>query len=177
MTRVSALDGEAILPLADAKAHLRVKHTSEDALIAALRDAAVSHVERLSGIALAPGTWRWTMREFSGRVSLPIGPVTGLGDVKYFDADGTEQTYAGARLVDGSALPAANGSWPAAYGYAAVEFTAGLETADQAPELVAAAKLMLGHLYANAEAVSDRGLQEVPLGVSALIDTYRQVLV
>lgn len=178
ITRVTPLDGDTILPLADAKAHLRVSHTSEDSLIASLRDAAIGHVERVSGVALASGDWRWTLRGFPARVDLPMRPVTALGDVKYYDADGVEQTYADARLVDGAVLPAANGVFPTAYGFASIEFTAGLASSDEAPELTAAVKLLLGHFYANREAVVTGTIAtELPLSVNALIDTYRAVLV
>lgn len=178
LTRVTPLDGEAVLPLDDAKLHLRVTHDEEDSLIEALRDAAVSHVERVSGVALAPGTWRWTLSRFPSRIEIPVAPVTAVDDVTYLDADGASQTYADARLVDGAVYPAAGGSWPYAYGSVTVEFAAGLASPDAAPELIAAAKLMLGHLYSNREAVQvGQSPAELPLGVAALIDTYRKVLV
>jgi uncharacterized phiE125 gp8 family phage protein len=178
LTRVTPLDGDTILPLADAKAHLRVTHNDEDALIGQLRDAAIGHVERVSGVALAEGDWLWSARRFPPRVDLPMGPVSAVGDATYLDDSGVEQTYADARLVGSSAFPAVNGSWPTAYDYAAVEFTAGLASPDEAPELIAAAKLLLGHLYENREAVNVGNIAtELPLGVQALIDTYRAVLV
>lgn len=177
LTRVTPLDGEAILPLADAKAHLRVLHDDEDALIEQLRDAAISHVERVAGVALSEGDWRWARSFFTTPVDLSIGPVLALGEVAYTDGDGEAATYTGARLVGNAAHPAWGESWPSAYGYAAVTFTAGLASPDDAPELIAAVKLMLGHLYANREAVSDKAMQEVPLAVDALIQTHRKVLV
>ena len=76
LTRVTPLDGESILPLADAKAHLRVLHDDEDTMIGQLRDAAISHVERVSGVALAEGDWRWSRSIFTTPVALPIGPVS-----------------------------------------------------------------------------------------------------
>ena len=177
LTRVTPLAGETILPLADAKAHLRVTHDSENDLIASLRDAAVGYVERVSGVALSSGTWRWSVARFTSRIELPMAPVTDVGNVTYLDAEGAEQTYADARLVNGSAYPAAGGSWPTAYDSVTVEFTAGLASANEAPELLAAAKLLLGHLFEHREAVSGQTVNEVPLGVDALIQTYRKVLV
>jgi uncharacterized phiE125 gp8 family phage protein len=176
LTRLTPLDGEAILSLADAKAHLRVTHTDEDALIGSLRDAAVSHVERASGVALSSGNWRWTMRSFAARVDLPVRPVTALGTVSYLDASGAEQTYADARLVDGSVLPAADSSWPYAYGSATVEFTTGLTSPDDAPELIAAVKLTLTDLYENRSGATERPIHTNP-AVTALIDTHRVVMV
>lgn len=177
LTRLTPINGDAILSLADAKAHLRVLHDDEDTLISALRDAAISHVERVSGVVLASADFRWTQRSFPARVDLPISPVTALGDVEYLDADGATQVYVDARLVDASVYPAAGGYWPIAYGSASITFTAGLASADSAPELLAAVKLMLGHLYNNREAVTAENMTELPLAVDALIQTHRSVLV
>lgn len=177
LTRVTPLAGGTILPLADAKAHLRVTHSSEDALIEALRDAAIGHVERVAGVALASGTWRWTLRAFPSRIDLPIGPVATIDAVTYLDADGVSQIYADARLIDGQVYPAAGGSWPTSYDSVTVEFTAGLAAASDAPELLAAVMLLLGHYYIHREAASQDSVSEVPLAFDALIQTYRKVLV
>jgi uncharacterized phiE125 gp8 family phage protein len=178
LTRLTALDGDAILPLADAKLHLRVTHTDEDSLIGSLRDAAIAHVERVSGVALAEADYRWTMRAFPTRVDLPMRPVTELGDVTYHDEDGTATTYADARLVENSVYASLTEGWPYANGYAAVEFTAGLTSPDDEPDLLAAVKLLLAHLYENRGAVSVGDIAtELPLGVAALIGTHSAVLV
>ena len=179
LTRVTPLDGDSIIPLADAKLHLRVTHDEEDSLIETLRDAAVSHVERASGVALSSGTWRWPLSRFPSRIELPIAPVTVVDGVTYLDAEGASQTYAGARLIGGCVYPAAGGSWPYAYNGVTVEFTAGLSDPGEAPELIAAAKLMLGHLYSNREAANAGNMisREVPLGVRSLIGTYLAVMV
>lgn len=141
LTRVTSLAGEAILPLADAKLSAHITGTDEDGVLTGFRDAALAHIERLSGLSLADGTWRWTMRSFPARIDLPIGPVTDLASVTYYDADGTEQTYADGRLVGGAVYPAVNGSWPNAYDYAAVEFTAGPPSDEQLAVLIVAAQV------------------------------------
>ncbi|MFN6934939.1 MAG: head-tail connector protein [Tsuneonella sp.] len=175
LTRLTAIDGETILPLEDAKAHLRVTHDDEDALIEALRDAACEYVERVSGVALADADYLWEGSCFSRVSALPLRPVTAVGSVAYTDGDGASATYTGARIVNGSVLPAFGESWPSAYGYAAITFSAGTTCP---PDLLAAVKLMLGHLYANREAVNIGNItSEVPLGVDALIQTYRKVMV
>lgn len=178
LTRLTALDGDSILPLADAKAHLRVTHDDEDALIGALRDAAIAHVERVSGVVLAEADFRWTARRFLDRIELPVGPVTELGEVGYLDDEGEAATYNGARLVDGAVYASLDDAFPYANGYASVAFTAGLASPGDAPDLLAAVKLLLGHFYENREATSPgTGATELPLGAQALIDTYRAVLV
>lgn len=179
LTRLTPLDGDSILPLSDAKAQVRVLHTHEDALIASLRDAAIAHVERVSGVILGEAEFLWTAPRFSGCVELPVRPVRTVDAVAYYDSAGVTQAYTGARLVGGKVVPAVGGSWPSANGYAAVTFTAGVASPDAVPDLIAAVKLMLGHLYAHREAVvlGPTGVNEMPLGVQALIDTHRQVMV
>ena len=174
LTRLTPLDGETILPLAEAKTHLRVTHDSEDSLIASLRNAACEYVERVSGVALAEADYLWEGNSFSRASALPVRPVTAIGSIAYTDGDGASATYDTARLVNGSVFPAFGESWPTAYGYVAVTFTAGGTAPD---DLLAAVKLMLGHLWTNREAVSADSMTEVPLGVDALIQTYRQVMV
>jgi uncharacterized phiE125 gp8 family phage protein len=175
LARLTALDGEAILPLADAKAHLRVTHSDENALIGSLRDAAIAHVERVSGVALAETEYRWTLRSFPTRIDLPMRPVTELGEVAYHDDDGEAATYNGARLIEGSVYASLDEAFPYANDYAAITFTAGLATPD--PDLLAAVKLMLTHLYENRAAAAEKPLTDIPLGVMALIDTHRQIVV
>lgn len=68
LTRLTAIDGDTILPLVDAKLHLRVTHDEEDTLIASLRNAACEYVERVSGVALAEAEYRWEGSSF-GRVA------------------------------------------------------------------------------------------------------------
>ena len=174
LTRLSAIAGDTILPLASCKEHLRVTHDDEDALIAALRDAACEYVERVSGVALADADYLWEGSCFSRVSALPVRPVTAIGSIAYTDGDGVSATYTTARLVNGAVFPAFGESWPSAYGYVAITFSAGTTCP---PDLLAAVKLTLGHLYAHREAVSADSVNEVPLGVDALIQTYRRVMV
>lgn len=150
LTRLTPLDGDAILPLKDAKEQVRVTHDDEDNTITVLRDAAIRNVERVSGVILAPTEFRWTAPRFGASIELPVGPVISLEGVTFLDAAGAEQIYADARLVGNSVMPAAGSGWPAAHGQIAVEFTAGLDAPEDAPELLAAVRLKL-------TALEDRG--------------------
>lgn len=178
LTRLTPLDGESIIPLLEAKQHLRVEHddTHEDALIASLRDAAIAHVERVSGVILAEAEFMWTAPRFSGCVELPVRPVRTVDAATYHDSAGDEQTYTGARLVGGKVVPAAGEMWPSANGYAAITFTAGVASPDAVPDLIAAVKIQLSIL-------EDRGRSDLKMieamekSVQWLIDTHRRVLV
>lgn len=170
LTRLTALDGDSILSLADAKAQCRVLHDDEDDLIEQYRDAAVRHVERVSGVIMAPADFRWTGKEFGTSVSLPVSPVTEIGTVEHLDGNGDTTEYTGARLIAGTVVPAFGGSWPFANGYASIEFTAGLASPTDAPELIAAVKLKVEELYARGD--TDFGDQ-----IMALVNTHLKVMI
>lgn len=178
LTRLDPIDGETILPVADAKEHLGVRHTEHDTMIGQMRDGAIAYVERAACMSFAPADFQWTSRCFPARIDLPIGPVTALGAVEHYDADGASSTYVGARLVNGSVIPVVGGVFPDANGYASITFTAGLANPTDAPDLLDAVKLIIGHRYRNREAVNIGNIvTELPLGVDALIQTHREVMV
>lgn len=76
--------------LADAKAHLRVDHSSEDTLIVDLIATARVEVERQSGLALIDQDWRLTLDDWPGGniVHLRRYPVRQLLSVTVYDSDG-----------------------------------------------------------------------------------------
>lgn len=174
--------GEAILPLADAKAHLRVEDDdSEDDLIAALRDASIDMVQQYTSLRLGRTEGIVATFEGFGRcMRMGVGPastveVTG---VSYIDSAGAQvDLVAGEGWqvgVGGALLPAFGATWPMTGGKVIVTFSAGYEPGSCPPSLVSAAKLMLGHLYANREAVVSSGASgELPLGVTTLCNLYR----
>ncbi|MBD9372109.1 phage head-tail connector protein [Rhizobium sp. ARZ01] len=76
----------AITPvsLAEAKQHLRVDHSDDDALITALIAAAVDHLDGWTGIlgrCLVEQTWRQDFERFASCLPLPLGPVIGIVSV------------------------------------------------------------------------------------------------
>lgn len=96
------------IPLAEAKARLRVDHTHEDSLISALITAARVRVERLTGHALI----NQTVREIRDRweegdrlspdgvvFTLARGPVSAVHHVQTVDEDGVAQTLDPASYV------------------------------------------------------------------------------
>lgn len=86
------------VPLADAKAHLRVTHDGEDALIAELVDAAARFIADDTGLALIDQTWRLSLSDMpTTPVSLPRHPVAAIVAVTAYDHDGDPA------VLDGSA--------------------------------------------------------------------------
>lgn len=124
-------------------------------------------------------------------IRLPCPPLISVTAITYVDAAGTTQTLdPAAYQVDAVGtpariLPAYGTTWPAArhqLNAVCVTFIAGYApaagsptdfVANVPPPIVAAAKLLLGHLYENREATAALpGLQELPLGVAALLANH-----
>jgi uncharacterized phiE125 gp8 family phage protein len=175
---------EAPVSREEAKAHLRVSHADEDALIDGLIAAAVSHLDGWAGLlgrCMVTQTWRVDFYGWS-LLRLPFPDVQAVV-VRHRDALGVEQTVPGGsvyledghvRFLSGWAAPALYAAGPAPV---SVELTAGFGDAAAVPAALKAAILLhVGHLYAHREAVvSGDGVAEVPLAYAALVAPYRVV--
>ena len=119
-------------------------------------------------------------------ISLPIGPVTAVTEVKVYDSAGTGTIWASSNYVtDLVSLPArivkkCSVSWPnPALGLqeanaVQIKFVVGEALAATVPEdIKTAIKLLAAHFYMNREGVSDLKFEELPMGISALIAPYR----
>lgn len=81
--------------LVDAKAHLRVTHSSEDTLIGGLITAAREDVERSAGIALIDQCWRLALDRWpaDNRVALLRHPVREVLSVTLYDEAGAATLF------------------------------------------------------------------------------------
>jgi len=168
----------------DAKAHLRVDGTDDDAYITALIVTARRHVEAILRRALMPQTWKLVLDSWPDDVlKLPKPPLTSVSSVAYLDEDGESQTFASANyVVDTNSEPgrltlAKGASWPSGelytLGAVQIQFVAGYADADAVPQEYKQAILLLaGHFYENREAVvaaQGANIQELPMAVQALL--------
>lgn len=168
--------------LAEAKAHLRVVGTQDDAAITGYALAATQFIEGETRTTLAGADFVLTLPAFpAGReIPIPRPPLRAVTAVKYTDAAGTLQTLApSSYVVDADAKPgrvvlAAGASWPATAerpNAVRIEFAAGYASADAIPQLLKqAVLLMLGHYYENREAAIDRRVDTVPLAVQSIVN-------
>lgn len=155
LTPLAPVNGEAILPLADARAHLNLgaDEIETDALIADLREQAIDLVERHSGHALQARQFQWTVDRFAAAMRPPVRPLRSVQSIAYSDPSGADAVLAAPSLrVAGDYLsPAVGLSWPAARylrGGISVTLTAGfLTAADVPPMLIAAVKLALTAMF------------------------------
>lgn len=176
---------------AEAKAHLRVDFSDDDAMISAIIGAAVAHLDGWTGLlgrCMVNQVWRqdfcyWPV---SGCLRLPFPDVSNVV-VKYSDTDNVEQTVSATlydvledersafvRLKDTFTSPSLYDDRVDAV---RVTFTAGYGAAgSNVPAALRSAVLLLvGHFYQHREAVTGGQRAELPLGVAALIGPYRRI--
>ncbi len=187
----------AVVTLAEAKAHLRVDHADDDALIGGMIAAATGHLDPAGGgwlgRALRPQTWELRLDFFPyGAILLPYPPLISVDSVTYDDDDGVEQELVagtGYRVFAGGAWnariePVYGGAWPSVrcdrdavrIRYVSGYPPAGEETPDGLPAAITAAVLlMVGDLYAHRETVADGAPAKVPVSatVDALLAPFR----
>lgn len=174
--------------LNEAMLHLRVDVSDagphpEATLIETLISAARAHVEAETNRVLITQTLEARWDAWRDVLELPRTPVQSVTSVTYVDETGATQTLSNsAYRVDVAGLvarvtPAFDTAWPTARavtGAIAVRFVAGYGAASAVPApLKAAMLLLIGHLYENRTAATERALTEAPLAVAALINPYR----
>lgn len=172
-----------LVTLSEAKQHLRVDDTSDDALITSLITVAREFAEHYTGKSLVPVTLEMTLPRFplySERIALDAPPVTSVTSIKYTDTAGIEQTVDPANYTlspygDSREIrPAYQFYWPITQCIAdavRIRYVAGYMAPPGA--VVAAALLLIGHLYENRQTVSALKLSEVPLGALALLNVIK----
>ena len=170
------------ISLAEAKALLRVEHSDDDAVIAALIAAARGHVEALTRRALMLQTRRFVRDEWpaDGRLRLRAGPLRGVIAARVFDAGGEAHAIDVQRfVVDVAADIIASPSWamPAPGRSAAgieldIELGYGPLASDVPAPLRQALRMLLAHWYDNRGAVAS-GATLLPAGAAVLIAQYR----
>jgi len=144
--------------LTEAKEHLRVDGSLEDAYITSLIKAARSYAENYCGITLFTTSYKQIDNEFADSTIQLFRPVIQADPVvKYYDTDNTLQTVDAADYtIDylNGILYNADG-WPGTYNRLnAVEITydAGYTTVSEIPiDIVYAIKILIGSMYEHRE--------------------------
>ena len=172
--------------LAEAKLHLRVDGTDEDALISALITSATEGAEQMTGRAIMSQTWELTLDAFPDAFELTRVPVVSVTSVKYYDSAAVQQTMLNTLYtLDNTddfgyayVVPAYATTWPTTndqINSVVVRYVCGYASAAAVPEPIKSwIKLQLGAMYANRECeVIERG-NVLKLGfVDALLARYR----
>lgn len=173
--------------VADAKAHMRVDSTAEDALIASLIVTSRLHIEAALGLALLTQAWSYFVDAWprSRESVLPLKPVQTVATVRVWAQDGTSQTLAAETYtLDGEGMPPrlvlSRSAAPPAPGRSAsgieIAFSAGFGDAgiDVPAPIRQALLLLVAHWFENREpnriGAAD---SEIPHMISTLLAPYR----
>ncbi|MEZ5853954.1 MAG: head-tail connector protein [Hyphomicrobiaceae bacterium] len=174
--------------LAEAKAHLRVDSSVEDALIQSLVVTSRLHIEAALGLALITQAWSYFLDRWpkNGRVLLPLSPVAAITGIRVWSVDGTSQLMdLQGFFLDGAGRPPrlatlAGTSHPQpgrSVNGIEIAFTAGFGAApEDVPAPVRHALLLLvAHWYENREPIEIGGSSNaIPAMVSELLMPYRR---
>ena len=175
---------EEPVTLAEARAHLRLDATNEDALLAALMTAARAALEGQTRRAFVTQSWRLILNEWPGdRVTLPLAPVSAVTAVTLHDTDGdrTVEPAAYETSLEGDAPQlACVAGWPAPtrrIGGISIDFTAGYGGAEAVPQPLKQAILLLAaNWFENREPIAlGESVHELPMAVAGLVAPYRRV--
>lgn len=172
--------------LTEAKAHLRIDTTDDDALITSLIIAARSEAEKITRRALVNQTWELALDSFHCReISLPFPRLQSVTSVKYVDVSGVEQTLDTLMYqVDADSEPARiapvyGAFWPATMvqlNAVRIRYVAGYgAAAATVPDAIKAwIKVRVATLYENREGISSGNVSQTPF-IDGLLDEYRVI--
>lgn len=170
--------------LSEAKNHLRVDTSEDDAMVLRCVQAARRWAEAYTRRAFVQQTWEvfypgWPS---GNALDIPLSPLASVVSVTWRDANNAPQTapannYTTDTLSDpGRIVLNPGASWPSAALWhvhpVSVRFVAGYGTAAAVPADIKAAILLLcGHLYENREQTA-KPLAVIPFAAEALLAPY-----
>lgn len=183
-----------VVSVDDIKAHLNVNFRDRDNLIAAIRDAAVAHIEGRDGWlgrALMSQVWDLKLSEFDcNPIRLPLPPLIEVQSVTYYDDDNALQTLATPVYevsgIGGQGRVYLNygQSWPTIYSRTEavnIRFRAGYVDTENSPTegavpapIIQGIKLYCGTMYAHREnVVIGQTVMQLPWAAEQLLHPYR----
>ena len=173
---------------AEAKTHMRVDSSTEDAYIDTLIAAARTHVEKQTSRALITQTWDlwWDVLPVMSAVTLPKPPLQSVSYVKYYDEADAESVFGSINyFVDTTGNSSGRlglnvgSTWPTAatrlFNAYQIRFVAGYGNASSVPApLRHAIKLLVQHWFENREPVNIGNItSDIPIMIDHLIWPYR----
>lgn len=173
-----------VIPLSTAKAHLRVEHSDEDALITTLISVAQDAVENYTGTFLQTTTGHFFFDYFEEFMNLSGGPSmtinTAVDGVTYINSNGVRTTVSASDYqFEGSGYPARlrmvnePSDIKDTLNAVRIDVSAGYTNTNRPDALIAAMLLIIGHLYENRQDVGHSRTYELPLASKYLMEPYR----
>lgn len=170
------------ISLSEAREHLRVETTDEDAYILGLIQSAREIAEQKTGRRLITQTWQLVRDNFAGRIQL-LADTSAITSVSYQDTDNATQTLASSvyELRTTALVPEVglkySQSWPSILchpGSVTIEFTVGYGDDTAVPQPIKQAMLLLiGDMYEHREETSQMKLETMPMASKYLLSQYR----
>jgi uncharacterized phiE125 gp8 family phage protein len=178
---------ETPVTLAEAKAHLKIEHPNEDALLTDLIARATDTLDGPRGTlarCLVAQTWRVACAgPIQGRIALPMAPVLEITAARHWSAAGAEVALDPSDFwlmgdADGAWIePAMGAPWPQLAKRAdalSFDVTAGFGApGDVPPGIRHAILLLVGHWHRNREATGEK-IVALTLGVEHLVALHRR---
>ena len=184
------LSGPLLEPvsLAEAKAHLRVDASDEDAFISSLVTTARLQIEAVLDLALITQQWQWIADcwPLNNVVELPMRPLQSIDAVRVRGADDVATVLDPISYsVDGASVPprvaSRSGFWPtpgARLNGIEIDFTAGFgaAAADVPADIRQALLLLAAYWFEHRDPTSAGATNAgVPDAVSTLLEPYKAV--
>jgi uncharacterized phiE125 gp8 family phage protein len=176
---VTVAPAEEPVSLDDAKAQCNLSGATYDTLLTSYIKAARAHVEAMCGAKLVEQSLLLRCSDWCDLKHLLVKPIQEITNIKYLDADGTEQTLATSvyRLIDGahpSIVLKPNQTWPNALAIddaIRVTVVAGWPDADDVPANIKQAMFLLISTWfeSREDQVSDALSAPLANGVKALL--------
>ena len=187
---VTTLPTQEPVTLAEAKAHLGVFTSDDDAMINSLIKAARQSVEVFTSRAICTQTVTLTLDSFPAKITLPRMPVQSITSISYIDENGSTQGFTDFKAeltgsVDASISPAYEKTFPATRSESSavsVVYVCGYGNQTDSPDTIPfpikqAILLLVGSMYNNREnEVIGVSVNEVPINVRWLLNAYRLTL-
>ena len=181
LSEVTAPSVEPIA-LSEAKAFLRIDHSTQDTLIAELIKAARQRVENDTGRSLINTTWDLWFDAFPAERAITVArlPLVSVTHVKSYDDDDTEATFASSSylvdVIQGRVALNDNKDWPddlRQFNSGVIRFVAGFGTAatDVPQPLRLACYQLLTNFYEHADVV--HGSDAISEAYAGHIAAYR----
>ena len=174
----------SVVSLNDAKLHLRVDHSDDDALILWLIEAAKEQVENTTWTTLLRTTYTAYFNRFSSVMVLDDYPITEITSIKYYNSEGVlttvdQSTYFTDLISTPSIIIFKDGTPTTQHlrpNAVEIEYKAGYINTNAIPSsLKSAILLMIGHWYEHREdIVIGSTTTEVPISSKSLMNNFRK---
>lgn len=186
-TRLITAPSAKPISVAELRSHCRIDTDDDDIYISGIIEAAVAHVENITGRKLITQTWDLYLDNWPGgaEFELPFGKLQSVASITYKNQAGESTEWDSADyIVDtdsflGRVVIGYDKSWPSDSLYnvnpITVRFVCGYGTAADVPaSLKHAVKLLAAHWYENREPVVVGSITaNIPMTVDALIWPHR----